>query len=71
LSADDVKAAFPELTRKVTRLKLAELLDRGEFKKAAALKEELDGPLPRGRVVTLFSGRRLNILLGRFEKTLC
>jgi len=54
MSADDVKGAFPALTLNLAkRDKLARLLSDGKFKKARELKEELDGPLPRGQVVRL------------------
>ena len=54
MSADDVKAAFPAiLLNLVKRRKLAELLEGRKFKEAAALKAELDGPLPQGQIVSL------------------
>lgn len=54
MSADDVKAAFPVVRLELERrAKLAELVHSHQFKKAAELKEQLDGPLPRRQVILL------------------
>lgn len=54
MSADDVKAAFPAIRLELERrARLRELVRSNQFKKAAELKEQLDGPLPRRQVITL------------------
>jgi hypothetical protein len=69
MSADDIRAAFPELrTEILKRRTVHDMADQGKVSKALALKCEIDGPLRGARVVPIFSGRRLNILIGRFER---
>jgi hypothetical protein len=72
MSADDLKGRFPAVRiDALKRRQLADLTERGKVSKALALKTEIDGPLTGARVVKLFSGRRLNMLLERIERGLC
>jgi hypothetical protein len=71
MSADDIKSRFPAMRLEAAkRAKLREFTETGQVSKALALKCEIDGPLTGARVVPIFSGRRLNILIGRFERIL-
>jgi hypothetical protein len=59
MSSDEVKAAFPQLRLDlVRRAKLADLARACKFGEATMLKEQLDGPLPRGQIVSLRSAKR-------------
>lgn len=58
MSADDLKTKFSQVRlRGSKRDKLADLIEKRQWKRAADLKQELDGPLARGNVVSLDSSR--------------
>jgi hypothetical protein len=58
MRSDDIKAAFPQLRLDMAkRAKLKNLSEGTKFGEAYVLKEQLDGLLPRGQIVSLRSAK--------------